>query len=117
MHPQFGSTFENFSNMPHELRDGFWNYFAYGLEPGSFCTAVLCNNFIGAACSAHPSLSSATFRDMAKWLLCYAPANSWGSEEKVMAWCRKTDQERMDIMIECNIRPGEFDILAGRAVT
>ena len=117
IHPQFDSTFEHFSNVPYELRDGLWNYFAYGFEPGSFGMAVLCNDFINAACRAHPSLPANTFRDMAKWLLHHAPVDSWGNEEKVIAWCRKTDQERMDIMIEYRLRPHEFDILAGRAVS
>ena len=116
MHPQFDTTFEHFPNVPQELREGLWNYFAYGFEPGSFCTAVLCNNFISAACRAHPALTLASLRDMAQWLMYHAPHGSWGDEEKVIAWCRKTDQERLDIMIAVGLRPDEFDILAGRAV-
>jgi hypothetical protein len=117
-HPQFADTFlAYYHNVPDELVSGFWNYFAYGIEPGSFGMAVLCNDFVNASCRAHPSLSVATFRDMAKWLINHAPPGSWGNEDNVIAWCRKTDQERLDIMIEYKLRPGEFDILAGRAVT
>lgn len=116
MHPQFDSTFEHFPNVPIELREGFWNYFAYGISPGSFGLAVLCNDFLGAAVRAHPSLPSATFRDMAKWLLHHAPRHSFGDKKTVEVWIQKTNQERQDIMIECKLRPSVIDILKGEAV-
>ena len=116
MHPQFDDTFLHYGNVPDELKHGFWNYFAYGIEPGSFGMAVLCNDFINASCRAHPALTVATFRDMAKWLVNCAPSGSYGNEETVIAWCRKSDQERLDIMIEYRLRPSVVDILKGTAV-
>ena len=116
MHPQFVATFKHFSSVPQELKDELWHYFAYGIDPGSFLTAVLCNSFVDAACCAHSSLRVISLKDMAQWLMHHAPQSSWGDEEKMIAWCRKTDQERMDIMIEYGLRPHEFEILKGTAV-
>lgn len=115
MHPQFNASFQYFECVPIDFREALWNYFAYGIDPGSFGMAVLMNDFIEAMCSAHPALNDHTFRDLAKWLLHCAPNNSYGSIDAINLWKLKTDDERRDIMIEYNLRPSEFDILKGIA--
>lgn len=116
MHPQFDDTFYHFPNVPVEMRESFWNYLAYGIDPGSFGMAVLCNNFMNASVRAHPALTVACFRDIAKWFQHHVPREAYGGIDNVMEWKTKTDQERMDIMIAVGLRPSEFDILRGRAV-
>jgi predicted Fe-S protein YdhL (DUF1289 family) len=55
-------------------------------------------------------------RSMAKWWMNVAPPGSYGSRDAIAEWVAKTDHERRDIMIECNLRPSEFEILRGVAV-
>ena len=115
-HPQFKETWNYYKEVPLEMIDGFWNYLAYGLEPGSFGMAILRNDFMDAVCRAHPNVTSLGMRGMAKWWMNVAPPGSYGSREAITRWIAKTDEERRDIMIECKLRPSEFDILRGLAV-
>lgn len=115
MHPQFKETFRYYE-FPLELQEAFWNYFAYGWEPGGFGMAILRNNFCDAVCRAHPSLSSENLRHIAKWFANSPPPMSFGSDTKIEAWKALTDDERRDIMIEYRLRPSVIDILKGVAV-
>lgn len=115
MHPQFKATFEHY-DVPVEMQEAFWNYLAYGLSPGSFGVAVLDNDFCSAVCRSHPALTTGHLRHIAKWLMHFAPANSYGSSIRRQAWMEKTDDERREIMIECGLRPSVVDILKGIAV-
>lgn len=115
-HPQFVGTFDHYPAVPVEIIDALWNYFAYGFTPGSFTVSILCNDFMGAACHAHPSLTTYTFRDIAKWLINTAPYGSYGNAQAYRDWLKKTNEERLQIMIDRGLRPHEFDILRGVAV-
>jgi len=116
IHPQFKETFTYFDTIPDGIQEGLWNYMAYGLSPGGFMTAVLKNNFQRAMASADHSWSGTSFKQLAKWVDEYMPPYMRGDEASMIAWQEKTDEERRDIMIELNLRPGEFDILRGHAV-
>lgn len=111
-HPQFLLTFRDF-DVPEEMKEAFWNYFAYGWDPGGFGMSILKNDFINAVCRAHPVLSVENLRHIAKWLINYAPTGSFASAENVKSWITKTDEERRDIMIEYQLRPSVVDILKG----
>lgn len=115
IHPQFKATFENFA-VPEEMQDAFWNYFAYGIDPGSFGMAILRNDFFDAVIRAHRALTSEHLRNISRWFLNVAPKIAFGSEEKIKDWKALSDEERRDIMIEWRLRPTEFDILRGLAV-
>lgn len=116
MHPQFNDTFAYYDSVPDAIREGLWNYFAYGISPGGFCMHVLNNNFFGAIGSADHSWNGNSFKHLVKWIEQYAPPRSYGNVENIRVWQRLTDDERRDIMIELKLRPGEFDILRGVAV-
>lgn len=116
MHPQFNTSFQHYIYIPVDFREALWNYFAYGLEPGSFGMAVLLNDFRGAVCNAHRMLTADTFRDLANWLVNHAPLVAYGSLENIQQWKAKTDDERRDIMIGSGLRPSVIDILKGIAV-
>lgn len=116
IHPQFNETFTYYAGVPDLIREGLWNYLAYGIPPGGFLTAALRNDFARAMCSADAHWNGKSFKDLGKWILQYMPAYSCGSEETMKEWMKKSDEERRDIMIEYRLRPHEFDILAGRAV-
>ena len=114
MHPMFSATFEYYEKIPIEIREALWSYFAYGFEPGSFTRAVLENDFSRAVTTAHSSLPVESLRQLAKWLGYYAPYKSFGNTQKVNAWIALTNEQRLDIMIKYELRPGVFDVLSGR---
>ena len=114
MHPQFKATFDGY-DFPVEMQEAFWNYFAYGLHPGSFGTAILRNDFMRAITTFHPALTSKTLRDIGLWFLNTPLPDAFGSIESIENWVLRTDEERRDIMIEYGLRPSEFDILRGKA--
>jgi len=113
--PQFKATFDHY-DVPEEMQEAFWNYFAYGLDPGSFGMAVLRDSFSEAVVRAHRALTAKHLRHIAKWLYNIPMKQAYGSDEKVTAWKLLTDEERRDIMIELRLRPDEFEILRGHAV-
>lgn len=113
-HTMFDLTFTNFSQVNENFRETLWNYFLYGLEPGSFTRCVLENNFYGAIMKAHPILTIGVLKELLLWLDVYAPKNSYGSEKTVNKWLSLSLTERRDIMIEHNLSPGVFDVLSGR---
>jgi len=116
MHPQFDDTFLHYDSVPHQIRVGLWNYLAYGIPAGGFCMQVLNNNFMGAMGSADSSWNGRSFKDLALWITWYAPSESFGSDEKIRNWVKKTDLERREIMIELKLRPSVIDILKGDAI-
>jgi len=117
IHPQFNDTFEYYSSVPDTIREALWNYFAYGIPAGGFCMHVLNNNFRGAMASADHTWDGQSFKHLSKWIDQYAPNQAYGNREKIEAWQHLTDEERRDIMIELRLRPSEFDILRGLAVS
>jgi hypothetical protein len=90
-----------------------WNYLSYGLDPGGFGMHILNNNLFGAMSSAHSSLEGQSVRDMVRWLLNEAPVEAFGNSANIAAWMKKTDNERMEIMIEQGLRPSVIEILSG----
>lgn len=112
-HQMFIDSFEHYHNTPVDFTETLWNYFSFGLEPGGFGMAVLTNDFYSATTKAHPMLTADSFRDLSKWILNNAPILSYGSKENVNNWISLTDEQRRDIMIDCRLRPGVFDVLKG----
>ena len=118
IHPKFLETFLfATTSIPDAIQEALWNYLGYGLPPGSFLTAVLVNDFMSAAMRADHSWNGKSFRDLASWLSHYAPVESYGNKEKIEKWMAKSDEERLQIMIDLGLRPGEFEILRGEWVS
>lgn len=72
-------------NLPPHMINGLTNYINYGWRPGSFLTAVLCNDFCTAAIKADATNANA-FRDWALVLHNALPITSWGDKETVERW-------------------------------
>lgn len=70
--------------------ESFDRYWQHGLPPGSFCTAVLANDLIGAAHKAD-HWNKNILADIAKWVSVNAPRGSWGSYEAVQGWLEKNE--------------------------
>jgi len=73
------------SNVPVHLHDGLVGYLVHGCPPGSFLTAVLMNDLVGAIAHAD-DVSAAHLQPLVRWLYRYAPANAWGSCDTVHLW-------------------------------
>jgi hypothetical protein len=82
------------SGVPDHLRAGLVRYFSDGIMPGSFLQAVLCNDLIEAVRRADPSSRSA-LPSLIDFLMMHAPAQAWGSRERVLAW--STTPERLEV--------------------
>ena len=81
-------TFEGMT-IPEYMRDGLEMYVTEHIEPGGFMTAVLENNLkeaVGRADCENIRVIPA----YVNYLYNYAPADCWGSCEKVDAWLRQS---------------------------
>jgi len=75
----------SYSRLPEHMQDGARRYVERGIPPGSFLTAVLENDLLGAFKRADDE-NAACMRDWASWLYNECPAGAQGSPEKVAAW-------------------------------
>ncbi len=72
--------------LPAHMLDGVTGYLLYGLLPGGFLTAVLCDHFSEAMARADNQNADA----IKGWigLLRYLPSQSFGNRVAVDAWCK-----------------------------
>ena len=78
---------ESMSNaqVPEHLREGLLQYMKYGHRPGDFLIAVLRNDLHETVLRASPA-SFEGLPSVMRWLYWEAPADSWGTSEKVRKW-------------------------------
>lgn len=74
-----------FSKAPGDLAEALRRYLEHGIEPGSFLMAFLCNDVMAASLAADDK-NIHLFKELAIWLLSYAPGESFGSPENVAKW-------------------------------
>ncbi len=79
------------TNVPEHTHDGYVRYFCNHLMPGSFLRAVLTNDLRGA-CLAGDEVNRAALAQHVLFLWNFAPADAWGSPERVKAWVNQTDR-------------------------
>jgi hypothetical protein len=70
------------------------NYLRFGWEPGSFFTAILANDCLGAFTKSHPMNRMENLKALAKWILNTFPQPAFGNYAKVDAWTKLTNDER-----------------------
>lgn len=79
---------EYYLGIPEHIRAGMGRYVRHGVQPGSFLTAVVCNNLAGAL--AHGDRScTANLRLIVDWFYNEVPASCWGTPEKMKAWMKQ----------------------------
>lgn len=76
---------DEFSFVPHHMRDGFKLYIECGILPGSFGTAVLENDLAGAIGKAD-SINQNHLKGIVSWIYNFAPSDCWGSKAAVEEW-------------------------------
>lgn len=74
------------------------NYILYGLNPGSFFTSVFANDFMTAMLRSHEANTVTALKHLVTWVLNSAPPETFGSYDKVTAWCDMDDSERRKIV-------------------
>lgn len=86
-HPSYtmGSP-ADWSLIPDYMIGGLRRYIENGIEPGSFLSAVLCNDLRGAVSAADDTNRHRLFQYV-QFLYLYAPSECWGSPSKVEKWC------------------------------
>ena len=77
-----------------EYSDHMYSYLIYGFEPGSFFTAVLANDFMGAVSHSHPANTIRALKALVGWINDCMPADAYGSYAAVKEWCKMDDKDR-----------------------
>lgn len=79
--------------IPERMMGGIRRYVDHGIKPGSFLTAVICNDLVGAAGTADDE-NIQSLPAYANYFYNEVPGNVWGSKEKMDAWVLKKEKER-----------------------
>lgn len=95
--------------VPKDFADPMFNYLVWGFQPGSFFTAVLANDFIGAIRRSHPGNTLEAKKALAGWIVDKVPGEARGSYELVDAWCDMTSDMRRPILEKCDLIYSEED--------
>lgn len=77
-----------FSKVPEHTRGALERYFLYGMEPGSFIKAVLCNDLYSSVSRAD-TWNKQSLADIVSWIAEHAPEGSWGHPEYYEEWISK----------------------------
>jgi hypothetical protein len=75
----------DYSKLPGHIQGGVQRYIEKRIEPGSFLSAVICND-LREACAYADDINRHRLFDIVSWFYCEAPGNCWGSPEKFLAW-------------------------------
>lgn len=85
----------DYSTLPDHMQDGMRRYLEFGVLPGSFGLAVLCNDLTQAYARAD-SENAAAMHAWASWLWNECPRAAWGSFEKVKRWSLDRELEEAE---------------------
>lgn len=77
----------NYDGIPGYMEYALWLYIENGIIPGSFLTAVLSNNLMGALGKAD-EVNQRALHAYGRFLYNRAPCGCYGSPEAVAAWCK-----------------------------
>lgn len=94
---QLLQTFAHWS-VPNDYADPMYNYLVYGFVPGSFFTAVLANDFVGAVQHSHPANSIPALKHLVGWMGEVMPDTAKGSYEAVSEWLSLNAEQRRAVL-------------------
>lgn len=84
--------FSGYDDIPQHAQYELCAWVEKGYFPGSFLTAVLCNNLFGAIGSADGQNMEA-LRDITTFVYDRVPADAWGSAAKMRDYAKKVWDE------------------------
>lgn len=90
--------------IPAHMRGAMERYLSHGLEPGSFLTAVLCNDLSGAFLAAD-HINRERIGDFMAYLWWNAPSQAWGSRDKYIQWVNQGGLNGLKRDQEADARP------------
>ena len=79
----FGRTHTN--ELEDNISAALFNYFVYGICPGSFTKALLSDSLYNTIAHAHPAILPHIAVHV-RWIINYAPRESYGSYQIVEDW-------------------------------
>ena len=85
--PSYTGSEPQWSLIPDYMIGGLRRYIENGIAPGSFLTAILCNDLRGA-CAQADDVNRHRLCDYMQFLYSYAPAGCWGSEDRFRTWVK-----------------------------
>jgi hypothetical protein len=90
-------------SVAREYFDPLYNYLVHGFEPGSFWTAVLANDFMGAIQRSHPSNDIPALKHCVGWIQDSFPPGSYGDYSRIKQWMELTAHQRRLTLEECRL--------------
>lgn len=78
----------NYELLPGHIREGVKRYIEKGIEPGSFLTAIICNDLKESFGRADETNRARMF-DIVGFFYNEAPSRCWGSQETMNRWMNK----------------------------
>lgn len=90
-------------SVPREYFDPLFNYLVHGFEPGSFWTAVLCNDFMGAIQRSHPGNTIEALKRTVGWIQDAFPPGSYGDYSRIKQWMDLEPHQRRMALEECRL--------------
>ena len=85
-------------SVPREYFDPLFNYLVHGFSPGSFWTAAISNDFMGAIRSSHPSNSIPHLKNVVGWIQEDWPDLAWGSYDNYREWMDLEPAQRRSLL-------------------
>ena len=79
------------------------NYLGFGFEPGSFHTALYSNNLRAAVRHTDAFNKWEWIKAFIDFLEGEAPAEAWGSRDRVDKWIKMSFEERFKILHRCEL--------------
>ena len=78
--------------IPNHMIGAVRRYIMHGIPPGSFLTAVICNDLREAVARADDD-NAAALAGWVRFFYNYAPSGCWGTRERFEAWMAKFIQD------------------------
>lgn len=78
--------------VPPHMWDAVTGYYLHRFQPGSFMTALLSNDLMGALGRAD-DVNAANIQRWCQFLYNYTPAGSYGTPERVRQWLKPETQD------------------------
>jgi hypothetical protein len=103
------NSLKNYS-VSKDYADPIYNYLVHGFNPGSFFTALLANDFMGAVSRSHPGNTIPALKNLVTWIVNELPIGvTHGSYEIVDAWTRLSTEERRVVLEQQQLIYSEKD--------
>lgn len=83
----------NYNLLPEHLREGSKRYIEYGILPGDFLQAVICNNLRESFARAD-DINIPRMFDIVSFFYNEAPQPCWGTKEKMNKWIDGFDHSK-----------------------